>query len=307
MISTMTSEESQQLAFVGTVLIQNISDLIFISALFGVYILAFTMSMHIILGKENDGWAHKVLIVLLLAGFAMSALFTYTNAAGNLILVKFALVKSLPGGLLAQEMTSNLKTMLIGILNECSENFTFLVADTAIVWRAWALWAESGLVKWTLLIILLADIGVNIADAIVAAKITNNFESVTLDWVTATINLTVNIVATLLIAYRAWTYYQSTHALSRNKTTQVEAILLLMIESGAIFGIVQVANVIFNALDIHAAQFSPVTKATTFLDAMYLYSAALNPVALLILIQTGNTYENSFHLEDAASPEINQS
>jgi len=78
-----------------------------------------------------------------------------------------------------------------------------------------------------------------------------------------------------------------------------------MIESGAIFGVVQLANIINQALDLHAAPHSPITNAILFLDSLYSYSAALNPVALVILIQTGNTYEHSFHLEDVSSQETN--
>ncbi|KAE9400045.1 hypothetical protein BT96DRAFT_975543 [Gymnopus androsaceus JB14] len=115
------------------------------------------------------------------------------------------------------------------------------MADMAIVWRAWALWAENKLITWTLLIILLADIGVNIADVIVNCKAELNFNNnaVTSDWISTVLNLAVNIVATLLIAHRAWTHHQSTHGILRNKKAQVEAILLLMIESGAVFGVVQ--------------------------------------------------------------------
>ncbi|KAE9407138.1 hypothetical protein BT96DRAFT_933497 [Gymnopus androsaceus JB14] len=78
----------------------------------------------------------------------------------------------------------------------------------------------------------------------------------------------------------------------------VEAILLLLIESGAIFGVVQVAEIILNVLDIHAAALSSFENAIHFLNA-------LNPVALVILIQTGSTYEQSFHLEDVPTLDIN--
>ncbi|KAE9400180.1 hypothetical protein BT96DRAFT_654573 [Gymnopus androsaceus JB14] len=157
-----------------------------------------------------------------------------------------------------------------------------------------------------LLIILLADIGVNIADPVADTKSQLNFNknALNLDWLSTALNLTVNVVATLLIAYRAWTYHQSTCAILRNKKTQVEAILLLMVESGAIFGVVQVTNITFNALNIQAAYLSPIYNAGYFFVNLYTYSAALNPVALVILIQTGNAHEHSFHLEDVTTLEI---
>ncbi|KAE9392327.1 hypothetical protein BT96DRAFT_1057605 [Gymnopus androsaceus JB14] len=240
------------------------------------------------------------------------------DIAAGLFLVKFGLVESLPGGLIVQEMAASLKSIVAGILQIWLQNSIFLIADTAIVWRAWALWAENRLINWTLLIMLLADIGglfclidrlgISIADAIVDTESSINLNlgnSLPLDWISAALNLTVNIVATLLIAHRTWTHHQSTQAILRNKKTQVEAILLLMVESGVIFGMVQATAIIFSALDIHAANFAPIAYAKYFISGLYTYSAALNPVALVILIQTGNTYEHSVHLEDISSLKIN--
>ncbi|KAE9385930.1 hypothetical protein BT96DRAFT_928567 [Gymnopus androsaceus JB14] len=262
--------------------------------------LAFIIGMHIILQKVDNGRAHKALIALLLAAFVLVALTTCAAIANNLLIVKLSLMVSLSGGLLAQEMAAGLKGEAINVLEEWPESFIFLIADTAIVWRAWALWAENRVIKWMLLVILLADIGVNIADAVVDTKADLSFiqNTVTLDWLSTVLNLAVNIVATLLIAYRAWTHHQTTHAILQSKRTPVEVILLLMIESGAIFGVVQVTNITFDALDTHATEFSPVDTAKSLLAQLYIYSAVLNPVALVILIHTGNTYEHSFHLED---------
>ncbi|KAE9401342.1 hypothetical protein BT96DRAFT_918921 [Gymnopus androsaceus JB14] len=303
----MTPDESEMITHAGTVLIQNISALIFTFGLFGAYILAFIISMHIILQKENNGWARKAMIALLLTGFGMLVLNTCATIGFDMFLVKFGLVVSLPGGLIAQEMASDMKSIAIGIVTGWSENFLFVIADTAIVWRAWVLWTENRLIRWTLPIILLADIGVNIADAIIDTKSALSSEDISVpvafDWLSTALNLTVNTVATLLIAHRAWKHHQSIHTISVNKRTPIEAILLLMVESGAIFGMVQIINIILIAVDIHKAYLSPVDDALGFLSELYIYSAALNPVALVILIQTGNTYEYSFHLEDVTSPE----
>ncbi|KAE9400040.1 hypothetical protein BT96DRAFT_1099183 [Gymnopus androsaceus JB14] len=304
----MTPEESEQIAVAGAAFFQNMSFMIFQTGLCGTYMLAFIISMLIILQRENNGWAHKALIALLLAGFTMTVLYTCADIAGFLLQVKLGLVVLLPGGLMAQAMAANMKTAVMEILEEWSGSFIILIADMAIVWRAWALWSENRLIKWTLLMILLTDIGINIADAIVDTKTylkSNANNTVALDWVSTVLNLTVNIVATLLIAHRAWTHHQITHAVLHNKKTQVEAIPLLMVESGAIFGVVQLSIIILEALDIQAAESSPLGNANFFFVALYIYTSALNPVALVILIQTGNTYEQSFHLEDVPSLEIN--
>ncbi|KAE9385830.1 hypothetical protein BT96DRAFT_565732 [Gymnopus androsaceus JB14] len=304
----MTPEESERIAAAGAVFFLNISVLIFMSGVFGVYILAYIVCINIVLRKESNGWAHRGLVVLLLAGFVMMVSYTCAEIGFNLLLVKFSFMVPLSGGFIAQEMAANLKSIATSVLQQWTANFIYLIADTAIIWRAWALWAENRLIKWILSIILLLDISIAIADSAVDTQDIINLvptkSTETLDWLSVVLNLTVNIVATLLIAYRAWTHYQSTHAILRNKKTQVQTILLLMVESGAIFGVVQLANIIIQALDIHDISLE-INGVNFFLVDLYNFSAALNPVALVLLIQTGNTYEHSFHLEDDPSLGIN--
>lgn len=84
-------------------------------------------------------------------------------------------------------------------------------------------------------------------------------KSVTLDWIAIVINLAVNMMATLLIIYQAWynsisinssqvtysklrIYHKSIRSISRSNKSQVEAILLLLIESGAVLAAVQVGK-----------------------------------------------------------------
>ncbi|KAE9388104.1 hypothetical protein BT96DRAFT_981167 [Gymnopus androsaceus JB14] len=194
----------------------------------------------------------------------------------NLLLVKFGLVLSLPGGIIAQEMAANSKSLVTDIVEVWAGALILLMADMAIIWRARAIWVENRLIKWILLIILLLDIGVNIADTIVDTKLFLNLvvNTITLDWLSIVLNLMVNVVATLLIAYRAC------------KRTQVEAILILFVESGAIFGVIQISNIIIQALDTHTAEFSLIDHVRVIFAVLYILSAAINPVALVILVQT---------------------
>ncbi|KAE9389595.1 hypothetical protein BT96DRAFT_1003067 [Gymnopus androsaceus JB14] len=306
----MTPEESQAIAFAGAVFVSNLDTLVFSCALFGIYMSAFTVSIRILLQREHHTLAHKALIGILLAGFVMTVLYNSQNIVVNLFLVKFGVVTSLPGGLIAQETVADSKCIVPTLLQEWSGNFIVLLADMAIAWRAWALWADNRLIKWPLLIMLLIDIAVNTASNLADTLayfplITQVANAVTLNWVGVVLNFGVNIAATLLIAYRAWKHHHSVHVILHKKQTQVGAILLLMVESGAILGVVQVCCIVINVLEIHAANPSPINTAKVFLGALYTYSAAINPVALVILVQTGNTYEDSFHLEDLPSLDIN--
>ncbi|KAE9397058.1 hypothetical protein BT96DRAFT_941209 [Gymnopus androsaceus JB14] len=161
----MTLEESEQIALVGSVAFQNIANLMLSSGLFGggdgnlfnrslpgVYILAFFISMHIILQKENNGWAHRALIALLLAGFMMIALTTCASIAANLFFVKFGLVVSLPGG------ADTWKVVVMNLLEDWFGNFLLLFGE---LWHC-------------------IDIADSVADTKAVINLSNN--TVTLDW-----------------------------------------------------------------------------------------------------------------------------
>ncbi|KAE9401753.1 hypothetical protein BT96DRAFT_1017979 [Gymnopus androsaceus JB14] len=291
----MTPEEVEQIAFTGLVNSANISVLIFSCALYGVYLLAFSIGVHLMLHKKGLQRTNIILMTLLGMTFVMTSLHLCES-------IVTWMAAALPT-VLVQGLSVNLENLILvaGILSDWSGDVIILVADTFIVWRAWAIWAENRSIKLILGVVLLLDIGVSIADAIVDTKgLVNGVQaenSVTLDWLSIVLNFTVNVVGTLLIAYRAWIHHKSLWAVSHNKKTPVETVLLLFIESGAIFGVVQLFGIIFQILDVHAVTLGPIDIGRAMIACLYLYIGALTPVALVILVQTGSTYEHehSFH------------
>ncbi|KAE9406944.1 hypothetical protein BT96DRAFT_915093 [Gymnopus androsaceus JB14] len=125
-------------------------------------------------------------------------------------------------------MAANSQSALMSslVLQSLCGDVMYLIADAVIVWRAWAIWVEKSNIKWSLFILLLLDIGVTIADIITDAEFDTNpntrpIPTETLDWVGIVLSLTVNIVATLLIAYRAWAHHRSIQTFAPNRKTQV--------------------------------------------------------------------------------------
>ncbi|KAJ3728458.1 hypothetical protein C8R42DRAFT_749220 [Lentinula raphanica] len=282
----MTTEEAQQLRQAGASTF---------STLMGLYISLFAIGMHVLITKKPQTWANQVLIGLVLTTFITTCLFFISDIIETLVLLKFGLIVTLPGGIATQENSASLQ-ILYGewaTIESVADNTTYLIGDTIIAWRAWAMWSRNKIVHGILAIIVLGDIelGVNIADSIAdSGLLLLSVEDVSLDWIATLISFAVNLVATSLIAYRAWTYHNSTAFSTLRKRTQVEAILLLVVESGAIFSVLQLASVIVDALDIHAANDSSLENATLMLTNLYRYTAALNPLALVVLVQRGITY-----------------
>ncbi|KAF9060149.1 hypothetical protein BDP27DRAFT_1430403 [Rhodocollybia butyracea] len=187
------------------------------------------------------------------------------------------------------------------------QNIIGLIADGVIAWRAWAVWMDNKKVKWTLFVLMFADIaptpGVSLADA-VATDIGYDHQDLSqsqiLDGVTFVLSLSVNMVATCLIAFRAWTHHKSMRSiLIRRKRSKVEEILLLLVESGAIFALLQLLVLILDELETNIGHIDEhLLFAAISINQVYAMAAGLNPVAIFILVQTKNTYEQSFHLEE---------
>jgi len=159
---------------------------------------------------------------------------------------------------------------------------------------------DSKIVKLLLVFLVVVDIGVTIADCVADTK-NVKFFTVTLDWVQIIVSLSVNVVATCLIAIRAWMHRRSTRPFRmRTRKTQVEEVLILLVESGAIYALIQIASLIIRALDVDITSPTPVGTARGIIDQIYLYCASLNPVAISLLVQTQCTYyEHSSYLDDS--------
>lgn len=189
-------------------------------------------------------------------------------------------------------------------------------------------------------------LAVAISDGVVDTEVdiqASTYNDITLDWVSVVLNLAVNVVATLLIAYRAWwvldlcwipytastfpmitfscmwfrKHHNSVHAISHSKRTQVEVILLLFVESGAIFGVIQVCHllkdvfwvdcslytkilmIVFTALDVHAITLSPIDNASFLIYGLYIYIAVSEAFTITSIFEVlTDWYFFSLLLED---------
>ncbi|KAF9061292.1 hypothetical protein BDP27DRAFT_1429106 [Rhodocollybia butyracea] len=298
----MTPEEVAAVSRAGLAFFENLGVDILVSTLFGIYFLAYCISLYIYFKKKgNAGNAKKAMICVLHGNFALMVMLIVSFVAVTLEVVKYAQVIS--GGSMKQIAIadSKLSRIVENDISIWSGNVIELIADTVIVWRAWAVWMDNTKVKWTLLLLMLADTAVSLADcvAVSATDVLTESQSISLDWVAIILSLSVNIVATCLIGFRAWLHHKSMNTISiRRKKTQGERILLLLVESGAIYMLVQLLVIITNALNMNAPVASTIDLVTSFTSQLYISAACLNPVLIFILVQTQNTYDQSFHLKE---------
>ncbi|KAF9073430.1 hypothetical protein BDP27DRAFT_1417260 [Rhodocollybia butyracea] len=155
----MTSEEVAEVLSTGRVLFIGVVSNLFLSTLFGIYSLAYFISLYIYFNAEN---AKKALICVLSGNFVLMLILFVSSVVPLLVLVKHGLVVALPGGIMEQITAAYLQTHLTAWNSTdvlLSSVIPFIIADTVIVWRAWAVWMNNTKVKWTLLLLMLGDIG----------------------------------------------------------------------------------------------------------------------------------------------------
>ncbi|KAF9061171.1 hypothetical protein BDP27DRAFT_377037 [Rhodocollybia butyracea] len=252
----------------------------------------------------NAGNAKKAMICVLLGNFVLMLILFVSFVAVTPELVKYGLVVILPGGIMEQIVAANSQSQVTILTNLYSwlSNVIPFIADIVIVWRAWALWTNNTKVKWTLLLLTFADIAVSLADSVVHSTVfqrRSNESAISLDWVAVILSLSVNLIATCSIAFQAWLHYKSMNSISsRRRQTRGERILLLLLESGAVYMAVQLLAIITVALSVNASVASTINFVDSLIFEFYIFAASLNPVIIFILVQTQNTYDQSFHLEE---------
>ncbi|KAF9073351.1 hypothetical protein BDP27DRAFT_1318752 [Rhodocollybia butyracea] len=300
----MTPEEAQVINGIGVINYKNVSNMVLVCMLHGMYCLVFLTSIYIYLNKRSKREATINLLCAIMATLVLITMYFIGFMTEIFVLVKYGIILSLPGGVIAQTESANSQSILLvwDVISIWLAYVIYLVADGMIVWRAWAVWMDNRGVKLTLAFLMFADIGVDLAAGVTdtRTRILGGQETQTLDWVNVALSFTINVVATSLIGFQAWIYHESVKkTVSIRKKTRLEEILLLLLESGAIFGIVQLLDIIFSILDSKDTVLPTVDLASQLIGNLYPYAAAFNPVAIYVVVQTQNTYEHSFYLEES--------
>ncbi|KIK57556.1 hypothetical protein GYMLUDRAFT_752883 [Collybiopsis luxurians FD-317 M1] len=122
---------------------------------------------------------------------------------------------------------------------------SLLLSDYIVSWRAWMLFQHNRRVKLALIFLMVVNVGLNIASCIWAdVEIHSLFSFGSFfTWLPLIPSLMVNIYATLLIALKAWKYRQLMIQLELPRTmkSRAQTVMLLLIESGAVFCAIQFA------------------------------------------------------------------
>ncbi|KIK51366.1 hypothetical protein GYMLUDRAFT_50601 [Collybiopsis luxurians FD-317 M1] len=216
--------------------------------------------------------------------------------------VDFIQIKSnAQGGLEAQSQISDKEILPLAYMDSWGLTVSMLCCDFIVVWRAWVLFQQERLWKIALVLSMIVNIGIQLADCILDDININVFtsnSSTILDWLSLVVSLVVNMLATGLISWKAWNHYHSMKAAAVYRKTRALNILLLLIESGAIYCTLQVLYTVVTLLNTYGpANNSVLFLAYQIIGVIFDLVSAWYPIAVVILINMRDSaVVETFHI-----------
>ncbi|KAK7443772.1 hypothetical protein VKT23_015556 [Stygiomarasmius scandens] len=137
------------------------------------------------------------------------------------------------------------------VVFELMQRINYLISDGIVVWRAWILFPHSLRIKLLLAFCMVGSVGGTFANAIRAAiRVYRQpyYDGAPTDSMVMVLPLLItNMLATGLIAYKAWSHHnniKSNLRSSGSSRTQVEKILNLLVESGVIYCVMWISYLV---------------------------------------------------------------
>ncbi|KIK61002.1 hypothetical protein GYMLUDRAFT_260979 [Collybiopsis luxurians FD-317 M1] len=222
----------------------TICGLILESALYGIYSILVAYSFRHLWFTEKDRTRGRIITLLsLLVMFAMSTTLwaiDITNFLGGLQKI----IINTDGTASQRSKKNTLEINPRVIAQTIMFSFEYIVGDSVVVWRACALWGYDKRVMFlpifflisatVMVFFFLGCLGVNgwsyvTKEPVVCA---NSYTGVLV------LSISINCLATGLIATKAWMHHRVLLSASVKKTTRVLKVLILLVESGLIYLII---------------------------------------------------------------------
>ncbi|ETW82539.1 hypothetical protein HETIRDRAFT_426177 [Heterobasidion irregulare TC 32-1] len=192
------------------------------------------------------------MLVVTLVMFALSSALWVITLALRVRRTHLELVANSSEALEDRISDANEATKTIKWLVDILFSFEFVLGDIVVIWRAWTLWQGNWKIMLTPIALLVGSVVAAFIffGCIVSSdfpldvdepNLCNNAEIAS--WA---MSMATNAAATILIAYRTWQHRQSIKKIlgSTDKVTGAERILWLLVESGLIYFVLWVPQVV---------------------------------------------------------------
>ncbi|KAJ8091494.1 hypothetical protein PM082_024412 [Marasmius tenuissimus] len=287
MKNTMDTAEGQYIALFGRNIMLDIIIVITSALLYGIYTILFYASVTILCHREGNRKARNILLAAITFTFAISSFEFWTDAVVTLTGMKDIFVDNIGASLLQKHAAFEGKFTLITLVQEVFSLFEIVIGDSIVFWRVWVLCAGDRRLVLAPLLFLLGTTVCSLGFLECLAQ--NSWPALNpptcnaLVISTYSLSLATNIVGTVMIGIQVWLYKRNVKVyLTTFKKGQVEKILVLLLESGIVYSLVWVVQLVI--VHLPPAQKLSGKIAQQILKAATIQLVGIYPTALIVLI-----------------------
>ncbi|KAJ4470187.1 hypothetical protein J3R30DRAFT_3712037 [Lentinula aciculospora] len=299
----MSPEETALLASIGITEYWNIAQLALICSMYGFYLLLAFIALVLLLKNglpKTRPRRYLLGITLLILGINTWAYII--SVAIELVRTEYVFAPLSNGaGLRAQADVANAKALSWSRMSIWAANLNLLIGDATVIWRAWAIYTGNRIAQWVLVVLMALNGAILITTSVCdVASLPGNLQTAVLAISVASIwtSLITNLVATSFIGVKLWEHHKTVQPLYNGKQrSQVERLLLLLVESGTVLGVLQLLYAIFLTLEDFTIPTQNETAAYLIFNSLFLELVPMYPVAVIILVNLERApLAESFHL-----------
>ncbi|KAI0053663.1 hypothetical protein FA95DRAFT_473983 [Auriscalpium vulgare] len=261
--------------------------------LYSIYTLLFSFTLYTLFQKIRKNRTNQCL--------AFAVIVMYLVATASTLLHAISLVSVTTTPYITEAFLSWFLTLENSAQSLPCINATF--GDAIVIWRVWVVWGRAWRAVIGPILLLLGTLAVILAQLILgnrhgyleqaAESLVYSKTLLRLNVAGYALTLATNAMATALIAYRAWLHYRSSSTvrirIGRDRTL---AVLLLLVESGAIYCVIWIADIVLWTLPA-----STVGGSFDFLVPLIPQLMTMYPTVIVVLCAMQRSYTDTITLE----------
>ncbi|KAF5382827.1 hypothetical protein D9757_007322 [Collybiopsis confluens] len=297
----MNSEDITLLQEVGYIIFYDIVHMICALTMYGNVVFATMVALHLFLRDGIRGRPRKFLLVCVLVLFLVSTWSFVSSFGARVVRIKVGLIvpstSSASDSLKARIDAANIASLPWNRMDAPSVTLILLIGDAIVSWRAWALWHANLPLSWLIVILMLTNTAVNVAEAVIDTRgmfSDGQNSTLTLDIASIYVSLVTNIVATGLIGLKAWLHHRTTKVAPNAVGRTVQRTFSLLVKAGSIFITIQAFYAILFVIDLQQDNASA-DMAYTIISPLFIIALILYPLAVIILVSLESSAAEDVH------------
>ncbi|KAF9257905.1 hypothetical protein L218DRAFT_1005605 [Marasmius fiardii PR-910] len=244
------SPDAKFLASFGRNNLLDIVNMLVASLFYGVYVVLFSMAILILWYTSSSLLSIHLHSFMFVAMFILSGFYFWANTALFMASIQNVLISDIGSSLAAKHSAFGQRVTKLNDVMDAILPLEIFIGDAIVFWRTWSL---CGVNRKLVYIPLLCLVGTTACSfAYLGCYAQSNWLAYAPDTCTSikisalSLSMVTNIAGVLVIGYRLWLYRQAVgkYLEGCKQQTRVEKILVLLLETGVIYSLLWVVQLI---------------------------------------------------------------